>query len=106
MPLSESQALQFNPAAARRARSGGRLWAGLTPAQFLIAIVSAQFACQLGLLVLGDTSARLLLRTAAYSISLVLLFLVRPAPRKHPATVLGILAIAIVILGALNPGTT
>jgi len=63
--------------------------------------------CQVTLLVPGIGSARMLVRVAAFGLSLAMLALVRGrAPVRHPAFVLAWLTVMVVAVAVLNPLTT
>ncbi|MCS7034055.1 MAG: hypothetical protein NZ561_08680 [Phycisphaerae bacterium] len=101
-PLAAHPWMPRRPVPAVPVRRRARSW---TPAQYLIGIISLQFACQLGLLLFGDTALRFFFRSAVYGLSLLLLLLIRPARHKHPATPIALGILAIVALGLLNPDT-
>jgi len=62
--------------------------------------------CQVTLLVPGIGSARLLVRVAAFGLSLALLALVRGRAPRHPAFVLAALTVMTVSVAVMNPLTT
>jgi hypothetical protein len=69
------------------------------------AFIAFQFACQIGLLFEYLGAARVLMRSAAFGASLVMLLVVRGRGRRHPATPFALTALAIVFLSILHPTT-
>jgi hypothetical protein len=61
--------------------------------------------CQVTLLVPGIGSARMLVRVAAFGLSLLLLALVRGRAPRHPAFVAACLTVMVVCIGLVNPLT-
>jgi hypothetical protein len=67
--------------------------------------VLSEFACQVGLLINALGSARVVMRSAAFGLSLVLLLLVPGGERRHPSRAWLIAALAIVALSIFHPTT-
>lgn len=73
---------------------------------WLVGLVALQMACQIALLFEALAPFRVVFRTASFGVSLVALVLISAASGKHPARELVIVAIGIVALGIVNPGTS
>jgi hypothetical protein len=69
------------------------------------AFVAFQLACQVGLLFESLGAARVLMRSAAFGASLVLLVVVPGRGRRHPAWPFALVALVIVFASVLHPTT-
>ena len=73
--------------------------------RWLLGFVIFEFACQLALLIPSISPLRTAVRVGAFGGSLVVLFLLRSARQKHPASSLALCIVAILIASLANPET-